>query len=376
MLKRTIFLVAIVLFVCVAMSFAQNVSENTEESSETGSMQLVYSRADATAKCGAIPAINLSGAPYAPKFQSSVKSYSRFETYGLALMCMQTSLPQYRANNGIGWVLTADQSQVGFTAERMAYYLGTADGQYKRCHNTVYAIAVAQKQEESWTPTQKPQQQTNINVSANANANATAIAKTEVCKPKSMEYIRTDTVRGREFEIYSNGCQEFPREVVAETKAELCPEGTLRNERTGQCVKPEKGDSWWVRGGYAAAGAGGMYVACRIWKFCGTKKVYTNGTIPTKGPGRDGKEPGITPGTRTRTDGTGRVIVTGSSNGTGTVGSRRRAGTNTFVQQVAPYQSGARTRSSNQAQPNRSYSTNTSGCANLITVNGRRVCAN
>ncbi len=373
MFKRTMFLFIVVLFVGVGLSFGQY----SEESSENSSMQLVYSRADATAKCGAVPAINLSGAPYAPKFQSSVRSYTRFETYGLALMCMQTSLPQYRANNGIGWVLTADQSQVGFTGDRMAYYLGTPDGQYKRCHNTVYAIAIAQKQEESWAPTQKTQQQTNINVNANANANATAIAKTEVCKPKAMEYIRTDTVRGREFEIYSNGCQEFPREVVAETKAELCPEGTLRNERTGQCVKPEKGDSWWVRGAIAGGGAAAMYGACRIWKFCGTKTVYGGGgVIPTKGPGTDGKEPGITPGTRKRTDGTGRVIATGSSNGTGTVGTRKRAGTNTFVQQVAPYQSGSRTRGNVQSQQNRTYKENTSGCANLITVNGRRVCAN
>jgi hypothetical protein len=90
----------------------------------------------------------------------------------------------------------------------------------------------------------------------------------------------------------------------------------------------------------AAIGAGGMYAACQIGKFCGTrtKKVIKYlpppPSIPIKGPGSDGNPPRVPPGTRSRTTGDNRQVG-GSGMIVGTVPTRRTSSSRFSPQSLA-----------------------------------------
>lgn len=109
-----------------------------------------YIHRDSEKLCGAVPKWNISAAkPYNPNTVSSSQKYDRTSVYDQRLLvCMKTSLPQYLANNGIGWVVSPEFSRVGYSSNG-AFYLGTDDGQYLRCHNKIYQIVMIEESFEN-----------------------------------------------------------------------------------------------------------------------------------------------------------------------------------------------------------------------------------
>ncbi len=164
-MKRKIMSMTLVLAVMlvgiVPLAAAQQVAAQSD-------LEQLYS-VPAASRCGAVPTTDLATVNfYPPKFKMAEQSYVKIETLDKASwMCMKTSLPQFKANQGYGWVPMSPRSQVGFTASNAAYYLGTTDGQYLRCHNHILAIFSFKEVEESYTMTG----------SARAEARAEATAK-------------------------------------------------------------------------------------------------------------------------------------------------------------------------------------------------------
>ena len=196
---------------------------------ETASLTEVYNGSAAIAKCGPLPGVDLTTVSfYAPQAKSKQQVYTKVTTMqGATFMCMLTSLGQYKANGGYGWVAMAPGSQVGYTTDGQAYYLGTPDGQYLRCHNHIVGIFEQGKVQESYTMGGSTPQ-------VNVSAQATAVAEAKQCVPYEFPESTGRTIKknGKEYEVYSNGCGGFSYLPI---EAEKPP------------VEKEKKKSWWAK---------------------------------------------------------------------------------------------------------------------------------
>lgn len=207
-----------IIFIAI-IAFALLSTANTTLANLNDRFEMHFLHPDAIAACGQVPNWDTTQVvPYHPRYKSAAQPYTKIEQISASeqLVCMQTNLPQYRGNvykgkKGFGWVVAPSGSEFGYYAG-YAYYLGTPDRRYLRCHNLTLAILIPKDDDEDWTPPPTPTPTPATPTPTPPPATPTPTPTPDhPCTPRPREeWVKKGKIKrnGIKYTVYDDGCND------------------------------------------------------------------------------------------------------------------------------------------------------------------------